>query len=214
MRCTDRHSSQFGNNCSTETFSGLEAGSYLRLIDFAYHSTLGVGVIKKKRESCYSKGRPNVPGRDLPGWSLSKEKKKDPVKARFWPLLEPFSLRESLKPPTLFPPCSTAVQGHLAHNKQRFSRTLQQDRDLGGEQREVIHQVQHPIRRTVRLSGFEPHASGFEPRDGSPADVMYQGLAPHLSCIRDAPRPVVQSLIRRTLGLLAPSVRFRAPCGK
>ena len=30
--------------------SGFDAGSYLRLIDFAYHSTLGLEVIKKKRE--------------------------------------------------------------------------------------------------------------------------------------------------------------------
>jgi len=29
--------------------SGSEAGSYLRLIDFVYHSTLGLRVIKKKR---------------------------------------------------------------------------------------------------------------------------------------------------------------------
>ena len=28
--------------------SGSEAGSYLRLIDFVYHSTLGLRVIKKK----------------------------------------------------------------------------------------------------------------------------------------------------------------------
>jgi len=30
--------------------SGSEAGSYLRLIDFVYHSTLGLRVIKKKKE--------------------------------------------------------------------------------------------------------------------------------------------------------------------
>ena len=30
--------------------SGSEAGSYLRLIDFVYHSTLGLRAIKKKRE--------------------------------------------------------------------------------------------------------------------------------------------------------------------
>jgi len=30
--------------------SGSEAGSYLRLIDFVYHPTLGVRVIKKKRK--------------------------------------------------------------------------------------------------------------------------------------------------------------------
>ena len=32
----------------TEMSSGSEAGSYLRLIDFVYHSTLGLRVIKKK----------------------------------------------------------------------------------------------------------------------------------------------------------------------
>ena len=31
--------------------SGSEAGSYLRLIDFVYHSTLGLRVIKKKKLS-------------------------------------------------------------------------------------------------------------------------------------------------------------------
>ena len=31
--------------------SGCEAGSYLRLIDFVYHSTLGLRVIKKKKKS-------------------------------------------------------------------------------------------------------------------------------------------------------------------
>jgi len=30
--------------------SGSEAGSYLRLIDFVYHSTLGLRVIKKKKD--------------------------------------------------------------------------------------------------------------------------------------------------------------------
>jgi len=29
--------------------SGSEEGSYLRLIDFVYHSTLGLRVIKKKK---------------------------------------------------------------------------------------------------------------------------------------------------------------------
>ena len=31
--------------------SGSEAGSYFRLIDFVYHSTLGWRVIKKKRRT-------------------------------------------------------------------------------------------------------------------------------------------------------------------
>ena len=39
------------NNYYTEMCSGSEAGSYLRLIDFVYHSTLGLRVIKKKREA-------------------------------------------------------------------------------------------------------------------------------------------------------------------
>jgi len=30
--------------------SGFEAGSYLRLIDFVYHSTLGLRVINKKKK--------------------------------------------------------------------------------------------------------------------------------------------------------------------
>ena len=33
----------------TKMCSGSEAGSYLRLIDFVYHSTLGLRVIKKKK---------------------------------------------------------------------------------------------------------------------------------------------------------------------
>jgi len=37
-------------NYCTEMCSCFEAGSYLRPIDFVYHSTLGVGVIKNKKE--------------------------------------------------------------------------------------------------------------------------------------------------------------------
>ena len=32
-----------------EMCSGSEAGSYLRLIDFVYHSTLGLRALKKKK---------------------------------------------------------------------------------------------------------------------------------------------------------------------
>jgi len=42
-------SSQFQNNYFTEMCSVSEAGSCLRLIDFVYHSTLGLRVIKKKK---------------------------------------------------------------------------------------------------------------------------------------------------------------------
>ena len=45
----NKQSSQFKNNFFTEMCSGSEAGSYIRLIDFVYHSTLGLRVIKKER---------------------------------------------------------------------------------------------------------------------------------------------------------------------
>ena len=44
------------SNYFTEMCSGSDAGSYLRLIDCVYHSTLGVRVIKKKKR------RLNLPG--------------------------------------------------------------------------------------------------------------------------------------------------------
>ena len=37
--------------------SGFEAGSYLRLIDFVYHSTLGLGVITQKKKGGSTGGR-------------------------------------------------------------------------------------------------------------------------------------------------------------
>ena len=40
--------SQSDNNYFTEMCSGSEAGSYLRLIDFMCHSTLGLRVIKRE----------------------------------------------------------------------------------------------------------------------------------------------------------------------
>ena len=46
--------------------SGSEAGSYVRLIDFVYHSTLGLRVIKKRREDpirCRKQG-------PVSGWEL------------------------------------------------------------------------------------------------------------------------------------------------
>jgi len=48
---TDRSSSQFENNYFTEMCSGSEAGSYLRLVDLVYHSTIGLRVIKKRRRN-------------------------------------------------------------------------------------------------------------------------------------------------------------------
>jgi len=59
--------------------SGAEAGSYLRLIDFVYHSTLGVRVIKKKKRrvnSGYLKSKRHESGHGfrslLAHWSRSK----------------------------------------------------------------------------------------------------------------------------------------------
>jgi len=38
------------DNYFTEMCSGSEAGAYLKLIDFVYHSTLGLRVIKNKKK--------------------------------------------------------------------------------------------------------------------------------------------------------------------
>ena len=40
-------------NFFTEVCSGSEGGSYLMLIDFVYHSTLGLRVIQKKKFGVY-----------------------------------------------------------------------------------------------------------------------------------------------------------------
>ena len=52
--------SQFENNYFTEMCSGSQAGSYLRLIDFVYHSTLDWRVIKKKRRQAGEPRKPKV----------------------------------------------------------------------------------------------------------------------------------------------------------
>ena len=39
------------NTYFTEMCSGSEAGSYLRLIDFVYHQSLGLRVLKKQESS-------------------------------------------------------------------------------------------------------------------------------------------------------------------
>ena len=51
MSCTDRYSSPFKNNYLTKGCNGSKAGSYLRLIYFVYHSTLGLRLIKKKAKT-------------------------------------------------------------------------------------------------------------------------------------------------------------------
>jgi len=53
--------SQFENNY-TEMCSSSEAGSYLRLIDFVYHSTLGLRVIKQKKKKSTHTSSPLSPG--------------------------------------------------------------------------------------------------------------------------------------------------------
>ena len=39
------------HNCVTEMCSGSEAGSYSRLVDFMYHSNLGLRETKKRRRT-------------------------------------------------------------------------------------------------------------------------------------------------------------------
>ena len=66
--CTDRYSSQFENNYFTETCSGSEAGSYLRLVDFECHSTIGLRVIKEERG--LARGFAKVGGLRKPVWPV------------------------------------------------------------------------------------------------------------------------------------------------
>jgi len=47
--------------------SGSEAGSYVRLIDFVYHSTLGWRVIKKKKKYVPRGLRPESPKTRIEG---------------------------------------------------------------------------------------------------------------------------------------------------
>jgi len=56
--------------------SGSEAGSYLRLIDFVYHTTLGLRVIKKKKRRLrVSTARPLLVSLVLGVWSRVSESK-------------------------------------------------------------------------------------------------------------------------------------------
>jgi len=58
--------------------SGSEAGSYLRLINFVYHSTLGLRVIKKREEEASSLGyivTSTIYGRERRGCLLLPGKK-------------------------------------------------------------------------------------------------------------------------------------------
>jgi len=68
QRAGQRRCSQFENNYFTEICSGSEAGSSLRLIDFVYHSTLGLRVIKKKKEEKRVEDEP-ASGKRAPGVS-------------------------------------------------------------------------------------------------------------------------------------------------
>ena len=54
----------------TEMCSGSEAGSYLRLIDFVYHSTLGLRVIKKKNKRRQGCAHHKNQGLGFGGWGL------------------------------------------------------------------------------------------------------------------------------------------------
>ena len=64
-----------GNPYGSMIISGSEAGSCVRLIDLAYHSTLGLRVIKKKRR------------RIIP-WAILTESH-----TSFWPRAFPFGAR-------------------------------------------------------------------------------------------------------------------------
>ena len=92
----------FENNNFTEICSGSEAGSYLRLIDFVYHSTLGLRVKKKQQKRLFIMCTTNRPlcKRTL-GKSLAIRQKSN--------MRNRLSARQSLKPFILFPLRSTRM---------------------------------------------------------------------------------------------------------
>jgi len=53
--------------------SGSEAGSYLRLIDFVYHSTLGLRVIRKKKRSWHTERFAALPPRPVAECAVAVE---------------------------------------------------------------------------------------------------------------------------------------------
>ena len=77
-----------------------EAGSYSKLIDFVYHSTLGLRLIKKRKDTVIAKPATlDV----TPACSRAHEfGTNKAVMARFWPWLEPFLRQKSLKRFELF----------------------------------------------------------------------------------------------------------------
>ena len=56
-QCESPAGSQFENQCFIEKCSGSEVGSYSRLVDFVYHSTLGLRVKTKKKKKKKLLGR-------------------------------------------------------------------------------------------------------------------------------------------------------------
>ena len=54
------------NNCFTDMCSGSEAGSCLRLIDFVYHSTLGLRVIKEKKKFALQDAKAGIRAANVP----------------------------------------------------------------------------------------------------------------------------------------------------
>ena len=130
--------------------SGSEAGSYLRLIDFVYHSTLGLRVTKKRRRaSCvHDTGKVDVrlPGKPrkvdvrLPGKGNLNSHGARPVhliitmikRIRTSRLSKKKSLSgrlvavEERRECREHPACTTPLlQGYLAHMKHFPRRTLQ-----------------------------------------------------------------------------------------
>ena len=69
-QCFGRAPVAQGWNYFTEMCSGSEAGWYLRLIDFVYHSTLGLRVIKKKKKVESGRGRRDASGFRVQGLKL------------------------------------------------------------------------------------------------------------------------------------------------
>jgi len=91
-----------------------------------------------------------------PLWCEPEHKK--PVKARFWPWLEPFSVRKSLKPCKLFPPGQARnvqrFRGGLVFKAHRLCVSLNSRLESNKEEREGLAPSLSE-RRGNNLTGFK-----------------------------------------------------------
>jgi len=111
-------SSQFENNYFTEMCSGFEAGSYLRLIDFVHHSTVGESNQDGQPPTACRPTSLLVGGMGPEGGHGGQQS--IPVDHNKWTPLQGYLAHKNPPPPR-------TLQGYLAHKKPCPRTPPQQD---------------------------------------------------------------------------------------